>query len=191
MCFFQPFREPLFALPDVCSSGIVRSIRKPERDVAAVESFCYFNAVKCVLHRPPPYRLVGIAKRSVFVLLILKKVGIDGTGSHAVPAGELLHLIGALYAAWTIPQYVQSHRRTDSSQKMYLASVAELLLGAGGGGRLDEFAEASSGVGEPPGRKLDAKCLKRGKNLLTGRRVHGTSLAEGRYSSDVLRSRVS
>ncbi len=55
---------------------------------------------------------------------------------------------------------------------MYLARIAELFLGSGGRCRLNEFSETSAGIRESPRRQLNAESLKRGKNLVTRRRIH-------------------
>src|SRR5438105_13413739 len=103
MCFFQSIDEPLLALSNVCGAWIMRSVSEPEGNVAAVETLCNLDAVECVLHRAKPNCCVGIAKRTVFVLLILKEIGIDCTGRNTTPCGELLDLIGTLDTARAIP----------------------------------------------------------------------------------------
>ena len=45
---------------------------------------------------------------------------------------------------------------------MHLAGIAELLFDRGGGGRLQEFAEARAGVGESPGGQFDVELVECG-----------------------------
>jgi hypothetical protein len=46
---------------------------------------------------------------------------------------------------------------------MNLSAIAELLFDVGGCAGLDEFSEPGAGVGESPGRNLDAEMFERGK----------------------------
>src|SRR5246127_3361331 len=107
---------------------------------------------------------VRISEGSVLVFLILKKIGIDGARRNSVAAGEILDFICAFYAFRTIPQHVQNYCRGESCEEVHLTGIAELFLGRRGGRRLNEFSETSPCIGEAPGGKFDAKCLKRGKN---------------------------
>src|SRR5580704_6547234 len=66
---------------------------------------------------------------------------------------------------------------------MYLAGIAEFLLGSGGCRRLNKLAKTSSGVGESPGRQLNPKCLQRRKNQFTRRRIHGNLSCEWKIQS--------
>ena len=65
-------------------------------------------------------------------------------------------------------------RLTDAGEEVHLTSVAEFLLGGSGRRRLNEFSKTSSSIGETPGRKLNAKCLQRSKDLVTWGRVHAS-----------------
>src|SRR5215472_14362369 len=103
MCFLKPVLEPLLALSNIGRTGIIRSISKPKGNVAAVETLGNLNAVECVFDRATSNRLVGICKRAVFVLLVLKEIGVDRTRCDTVTGGELLDLIGALYTVGAIP----------------------------------------------------------------------------------------
>src|SRR5215469_5865831 len=79
---------------------------------------------------------------------------------------------------------MQRHSWTDSGEEVHLARIAELFFGCSCCCRLNEFPEASACIGESPGRKLDAKCFQRRKNLLTPGRVHANlSLRNGRLHS--------
>ncbi len=47
-----------------------------------------------------------------------------------------------------------------SGDRVHLCGVAEFLLNAGSGSRLNELSKARSRIGESPGRKLDRKSVE-------------------------------
>src|ERR1700761_6386681 len=105
-------------------------------------------------------RRVGIRERAVLVNLILKDVEIDGAGTDAVfrrkrtDGGRIGDTVGK------IPQNVKSQRGAHAGEAMDFGGIAEFLINRLGGGGLQEFAEASAGVGETPGRQLDLKLIQ-------------------------------
>src|SRR5439155_26704424 len=116
----QALLEPAAPLPDVGRARIVRSVRKPERDVAALQRPRDRDAVLRVLERVRAHRLVRVAKRSELVDLILKDVRIDRTGLDAGTRGECRDLAGALDTARKIPEDVQRDGGTHARQRMHL-----------------------------------------------------------------------
>src|SRR5437764_1957006 len=103
---------------------------------------------------------------------MLKKIRIDGPGRNSEPARKFLDLIRAVNPFGAVPKDMQSYRRADSRQKMYLSGIAELFFRGGGGCVLYEFSEPRSRISKTPGWKLNAKCLERRKNLVTRACVH-------------------
>ncbi len=71
---------------------------------------------------------VGIAERSVLVNLVLKHVGVDGAGAHAVRGGQRPHFSHVANAVRQIPKHVQRDRRAHAGPAVHLARIAELLL---------------------------------------------------------------
>src|ERR1700722_1935251 len=125
-----------------------------------------------MLQRALPNRWIRIAERTVLVFLTLKEVRIDRARQNSITFGELPDIAGAIDAHGAVPQDVQSYGRTYTRQQVHLPGIAELLLGGGGGGRLDKFSEARAGIGEAPRRYLDAEGLKRAENPLGLACVH-------------------
>ena len=162
----KQFLEPLLALPDMRRAGIIRSIGEPQRNVAAAETRCDPDAVSGVLERARSHGRIRIPERPVFVFLVLKKVGIDRAGPHAVVRREFLNLLYTFDPARKIPQNVQCDCGTGSGQLVDLAGITELLFRGGSGSGLDELAETRSGVGKTPGGNLDAKLVQGSRDLV-------------------------
>ncbi len=51
--------------------------------------------------------------------------------------------------------------RAGSGDRVDLRGIAEFFFDIGGGGELNEFAEAGAGIGESPGRELDFEFVQR------------------------------
>src|SRR3954470_17578018 len=109
----QTIFKPLLTLPDIGGTGIIGTISKPKRNIPALEATRDFDAVLGVLQSPLADRTIRIGKRAVFVFLILKEIWIDGAGRHAITAGEVLDLVGAMNALWAVPQDVQCNCRAN------------------------------------------------------------------------------
>jgi len=62
---------------------------------------------------------------------------------------------------------VQGYGWTHAREQVHLARIAEFFFRRGGSGGLNEFSKSCAGVGETPGRQLDAEGLERVKNLLS------------------------
>ena len=105
-------------------------------------------------------RRIGIAHRSVLVFLVLKDVGIDRAGLHAVFLGQALHLGNILQPVGKVPLHMQRHGRASAGQGMHLPGVAELVFDRDCGRELNEFAETGPGVGKAPGGQLDIKIVE-------------------------------
>src|SRR5690242_10699132 len=103
MRFLQRFSEPFLALPDVRSSGIIRTVREPKRYVPALQALRDFNAVFRMLQGATAHAIIGVSERSVLIFLILKKIGIDGTRPNSVAGSETPDFIGAVHAFGAIP----------------------------------------------------------------------------------------
>src|SRR5215467_7452238 len=103
MGLLQSFRERLFALPDVRATRIVRTVGKPERDIPAVQTARDLDAVFGVPQGTPSNGFIGIPERAVLVLLILKQIRIDRSGSNPVAGRAALDFLRALDAVGTIP----------------------------------------------------------------------------------------
>ena len=100
---FQRFFEPFFSLPDVCRPGIVRPICEPHCNVAAVQLAGDLDAVNRVLQRVLADFGIGIAKRSVFVDLILEQIGINGTCLYTIFRLKCGNRLGGIDTFRTIP----------------------------------------------------------------------------------------
>ena len=98
-CLFKPF----FSLPDICCPRIVRPICEPHRNIATVQLAGDLDAVNRVLQGVLPDFGIGIAKRSVFVDLILKQIGINGTCLYTKFRLKRGNLLSGIDTFWTIP----------------------------------------------------------------------------------------
>src|SRR3984957_21255224 len=119
------------------------------------------NAVLRVLQGAFTNGGIGIAERTEFVFLILKKIGINRARQNSVTLGVILDVVCTTHAAGAVPKNVQSDGRADSSQQVDLAGIAELLFRCRGSCGLDIFPETCPGVREAPRRQLDAKGFQR------------------------------
>ena len=115
-----------------------------------METLCDGNAFFGMPESAFAHFAVRVAERSVFVLLVLKKIGINRAWHHAVPAGKVLYLIRVPNSLRKIPQNMERYSRTDAGDLMDESGVAEFLLRCGGCCWLDEFSETSAGIGEAP-----------------------------------------
>src|ERR1700686_4651298 len=79
----QRLFKPSLTLSDVRGAGVVGSVSKPHGDIATLESATNFDAVFHMRKRAFPDSWVGIAERTVFVLLILKKVWVNRSSAHS------------------------------------------------------------------------------------------------------------
>src|SRR5579864_1208305 len=156
---FQEFLKPALPLADVCRAWIIRAVGKPEGNVASLEASSDLNAVAGVLKRSRADRGIGVAKRAVLILLILKEVRIDGPGLHAVTIGEGPNFRDTMDAVGKIPQHMKSDCRAGSSQEMDLPCIAEFFFRGGCRGSLNEFPETGTCVGKAPRGNLNAKLL--------------------------------
>src|SRR5882724_7448979 len=170
--FPQHLGEPLLALPDVRRAGVIRSVREPHGDIPAVQAARDLDTVLCMLQCALANGRIGIAERTEFVFLVLEKVGVDSTGKYAIALGEFLNRVSASDALRAVPQNVQSYGRANSGEQVHLAGVAEFFLGSSGRGGLNKLSKSCSGIGEAPGRQLDAEGLERVKNLLGLTYIH-------------------
>src|SRR5215472_14465362 len=112
---FQVVFEPSLSPADVGSTWIVRSVCEPKRDVPAVKTHANRDAFLHMPHSTLANFLVRIAERTVLVFLVLKKIGIDGTGLYVVSLGMRFDLAAVLHTVGTVPKNVQCHAGADSS----------------------------------------------------------------------------
>src|SRR5581483_12152891 len=91
----------------------------------------------------------------------LEEIGIDGAGSDAVFSRQALQVFYVGEAVGHVPQHMQRECGCAAGEPMDFAGVREFFFNAGGGGWLQELSEARAGVGESPGRNLDAEIVKR------------------------------
>jgi len=87
---FQVLLEPLLALADVGGAGIVGTVGEPQREVPAFQPAGDFDALASVLQSGLADGGIGIAERSVFVVLILKQIGIDRARLYPYSAASFL-----------------------------------------------------------------------------------------------------
>src|SRR6201981_3529697 len=97
MRFLKCFRKPLLALTDVGRPGIIRTVRKPKRNIPRVQALGDFDAVFGMLQSPPTDRAIRIPERSVLVFLILEEIRIDGSRGHPVAAPKTPAFFGAFF----------------------------------------------------------------------------------------------
>src|ERR1019366_4276694 len=147
--------KPANAAADALGAGIIRAVGKPQRYVARIEALADLDAVQDMVDGLLTDRRRGIAKRAEFVFLILKEVGVDGTGTNAVLRFELRYLRYVIETVGQIPKHVKSQRGSYTSEPVDLRSVSEFLLDGGSGGSLDKLSKAGAGVGESPGGNLN------------------------------------
>ncbi len=166
--------KPGFALADVGCAGIVGSIGKPERKVAAAEALCDGDAVARVLESLVTGSGVGTAEGAVLVDLVLEVVGVDGARTHAVLVGERFDRGRVGHTAGQIPQDVESHCGAYTGKGVDLAGVAELFFQSGGGAGLQELAEAGASVRETPRGKFDAEAVVGVEDSLGDRGGHSS-----------------
>src|ERR1700677_5023239 len=153
----QAFSEPLLAVQNARRPRIVRAIRKPHREIPAMEALCDGNTFSGVLERVFAHLLVRVAKGSVFVLLVLKKIGINRAGPNPVAAGKVLDLIRVPNSLRKIPQNMERYSGTDAGDLMDESGIAEFLFRCSGCCRLDKFSETSAGICEAPRRALNTE----------------------------------
>ena len=169
----QPFGEPALALADIGGAGIVRSVGKPERHVAAAECARQADAVETMLHGALADLGLWIAERTELVVLILEQVRVDGADANTGGRRCRLHGCDIALAVRQIPQHVQRHRRTRTGQRVDLSRIRNLLRDGRRGGGLQVLPEAGAGVGEAPGRQFDGKRIQRGADDLGRVVAHG------------------
>src|SRR5215471_524069 len=105
-------------------------------------------------------RSIRVGKRSVFVNLVLEYVGVDRSGLDPVSSAPGRDLLRAPDPLGKIPQNMKGDRRANTRHPMHFGGITEFLLCGRSRGRLQEFSEPSSGIGEPPGRNLNAECFQ-------------------------------
>ena len=66
---------------------------------------------------------VGIAERTEFIFLVLKKIGIYRARQHSITLGKLLDAVGATNSIRAVPQHMQSYGRAHAGQQVNLAGV--------------------------------------------------------------------
>ena len=100
-------------------------------------------------------------------------------GAQSMLRGQRSDLGNIVGSAGKIPQYVQRERRAHACPAVDLPRVAEFLFDRDGRRRLQELAEARSGVGETPGRQFDAKGVQRlTEGIALALFVHGVTVIE-------------
>ena len=67
-----------------------------------------------MIERQPSNRRVRVAKRTEFILLVLKQIRIDGAGANAEPLLQIAQFSHISYAIRQVPQYMQRNRRRDA-----------------------------------------------------------------------------
>src|SRR6266567_1811157 len=142
MRFFQHIGEPLLALPDICGPGVVRAVRKPHRDVSAVQSPCYLNAVFGMLQRAPANCWIWIGERPILVFLVLEQVRVDRARENSMTIRKPPDILRAAHSVRTVPKHMQRDGGTYTCEQVDLPSIAELLFGRGGSGRLDKLSKS-------------------------------------------------
>ncbi len=114
MRFLERLLKPIDAVPHTLRSRIVRSIRKPGRDIARIQFMCDRDAVQQMIEGLFADRRIGIAQGSEFVFLALKKVGIDRPRGHAAFAREFLHMGHVFEPVRQIPKDMEGNGRAGS-----------------------------------------------------------------------------
>ena len=161
----QSFDEPLLSLPDVSGARIVRTIGKPQGNITALKAASDLDAVLRVRKGSLADRLVRIAKRTIFISLILENIGVDLAWLDAKLTGEPLDLVGALHSIRTVPLNVEGHGRTDARKPMDLPCITQFFFDRRCRRGLQELPETRAGVRETPRRDLNTKSLERLKHL--------------------------
>src|SRR5689334_2409732 len=104
-----------------------------------------------MLERRLPNRWIGISQRAMLINLILKNVGIDGAGTHAILLRQAANFSYAFEAFRKIPQYVQRNPRANTREPMHFTRVAEFFFSIGGRRQLQELPESRARVRKAPG----------------------------------------
>ena len=145
---------------DALRAGVVGSVSKPKRNIARAETLGDLDGIEHVLECVVADFSVGVAEGAKLVFLILKEIGIDGTGADTETALEVMNLGDILNSIGQIPQDVQGECGRGAGEAMDFGSIAEFLFERGGGGRLDEFSETRAGICKSPRRNFDLECVQ-------------------------------
>src|SRR5256885_12811115 len=171
----QKFFKPFFAPANVRRTRVIRSIREPHGNIATPQTPSHLNAILHVLERPCPHGCVWIPERTVFILLVLKEVGVYRSCLHPKTFRKLVDLINAVYAFRKIPQHMKRNARANSGQEMHLTGVTELFFRSCRCRRLYKLSKTRSRVGEPPRRYFNAKLSQGLQYSLGPRCIHDQS----------------
>src|SRR5215469_11870807 len=105
-------------------------------------------------------RSIRVGQRSVLINLVLEYIRVDRSGLDPVSSAPHRDLFDAPDSLRKIPQNMKGDRRAYTRHPMHFGGIAEFLFRARSCGGLQEFSEPSSGIGETPGRNLNAECFQ-------------------------------
>ena len=151
----QAFLEPALVLPHVGRAGVVGTVGEPGRDIAAAGGFGHFDGVENVIQSFGADGRVGVRERAVFIFLILKDVGAHGADADTQVEGALRGRGGVRHTAGEVPEHVHGDGGAAAGEAVHLGGVGQFFVDGGGGGGVEELAEARAGVGEGPGGEFD------------------------------------
>ena len=158
----QGLLEPALPLPKVTLPGIVGPIREPQGEQITSDRFPDSNRIKQMVRGSPPNRRIDVGDRTKSIALVLKDIGIDRTDSKPTGPGKFGRCPGVPLRK--VPEHVHRDAGTTASRTVNLGRVVKLVLEGDGGRILEVLPEASTGIREPPARKLDLQPVQSGKN---------------------------
>src|SRR5215469_4502107 len=104
----QGFLEKSDARANALRAGVVGAVGKPGRDVARAERAGDGDAIEYVVDSAAANRGVRVSDRAVLVFLVLKNVGVDGSGPDRELLGEGLDARDVRETNWQIPLHMKS-----------------------------------------------------------------------------------
>src|ERR1700722_9742881 len=124
-----------------------------------------------MLHRNGTDLVAAVAERTVFIDLVLEEIWVNCADADPVFLRKLYDLGRRLVGA-KIPEDMNGDRGTKSGEGVDLSGIGQFVVDIDSCCILEELAEAGTGVGEAPTRRLDPESIKRVLNSLVLGFVH-------------------
>src|SRR5260370_15424574 len=164
--FFQSFFKIANSTANALRPRIIRTVRKPRRDIPATQRFGNGHTIDNVVQGFPPNRCVRISQGSILVILVLKHIRIDRTRFDSMLVGKVFDFASVLQSAGKVPLNVQGQSRAGARQRMHVRGITEFFFDGAGGSELDELAESRASIRKAPRRQLDPEIIERLPNQL-------------------------
>ena len=148
MHFTQRFHAPTLAPCDVPLSGIVGSVGKPHHQRARVHRLRELDRMQEMRDRGATHRWIFVGHRTKSIALALEQIWIHAANAQSACARGGNQLARTTRRA--IPQRMNRHARTRTSESMHLRCIIELVVNRQCRRVLQELAKARPRVGETP-----------------------------------------